>query len=170
MPPASRMAGRVSPVSLLRASSFVPAQSFRWVASSPVRIYEQGAAYAKLLTDKRAVVNGEAGAGAIVGFANQLLRLYEAERPRAVIVAWDILDVRGAFGPLASQRCSHRGRGRRSRPSRQTTASSDDATRRARRGSDGSKQLHHAPQSFFTNHHLTARRLGDRRCRADLRC
>ena len=33
------------------------------------------------------------GAGAIVGFANQLLRLYEAERPRAVIVGWDTLDV-----------------------------------------------------------------------------
>jgi DNA polymerase I len=32
-------------------------------------------------------------AGAIVGFANQLLRLYEAERPRAVIVGWDTLDV-----------------------------------------------------------------------------
>jgi exodeoxyribonuclease III len=33
------------------------------------------------------------GAGAIVGFANQLLRLYEAEQPRAVIVGWDTLDV-----------------------------------------------------------------------------
>jgi exodeoxyribonuclease-3 len=33
------------------------------------------------------------GAGAIVGFANQLLRLYEAERPRTVIVGWDTLDV-----------------------------------------------------------------------------
>jgi DNA polymerase I len=33
------------------------------------------------------------GAGAIVGFANMLLRLYEAEQPRAVIVGWDTLDV-----------------------------------------------------------------------------
>jgi exodeoxyribonuclease III len=33
------------------------------------------------------------GAGAIVGFANQLLRLYEAEDPRAVLVGWDTLDV-----------------------------------------------------------------------------
>jgi DNA polymerase I len=33
------------------------------------------------------------GAGAIVGFAHQLLRLYEAEQPRAVIVGWDTLDV-----------------------------------------------------------------------------
>ena len=30
---------------------------------------------------------------AIVGFANFLLRLYEAERPRAIVVAWDTLDV-----------------------------------------------------------------------------
>jgi DNA polymerase-1 len=35
---------------------------------------------------------GDKGAGAIVGFANFLLRLYEAERPRAVLVGWDTLD------------------------------------------------------------------------------
>jgi len=33
------------------------------------------------------------GAGAIVGFANALLRLYDAERPRAVLAAWDTLEV-----------------------------------------------------------------------------
>jgi DNA polymerase-1 len=33
------------------------------------------------------------GAGAIVGFANFLLRLYHTERPRAVIVGWDTLEV-----------------------------------------------------------------------------
>ena len=32
------------------------------------------------------------GAGAIVGYANFLLRLYDAERPRAVIVGWDTLE------------------------------------------------------------------------------
>jgi DNA polymerase-1 len=32
------------------------------------------------------------GAGAIVGFANFLMRLYGAEQPRAVIVGWDSLD------------------------------------------------------------------------------
>src|SRR5437016_12264989 len=32
------------------------------------------------------------GAGAIVGFANFLLRLYANERPRAVLVGWDTLD------------------------------------------------------------------------------
>ena len=37
--------------------------------------------------------HGDKGAGAILGFANFLLRLYEAERPRAVLVAWDTLDV-----------------------------------------------------------------------------
>jgi 5'-3' exonuclease len=34
---------------------------------------------------------GNRGAGAIVGFANFLLRLHDAERPRAVIVGWDTL-------------------------------------------------------------------------------
>jgi hypothetical protein len=33
------------------------------------------------------------GGGALVGFANFLLRLYQAERPRAVIVGWDTLEV-----------------------------------------------------------------------------
>ena len=32
-------------------------------------------------------------AGALVGFVNMLLRLWEAEQPRAVLVAWDTLDV-----------------------------------------------------------------------------
>jgi exodeoxyribonuclease-3 len=35
---------------------------------------------------------GRKGAGAIVGFANFLLRLYETERPRAVLVGWDTLE------------------------------------------------------------------------------
>ncbi len=30
------------------------------------------------------------GAGAILGFANILLRLYEAEQPRGVLVGWGI--------------------------------------------------------------------------------
>jgi DNA polymerase I len=34
---------------------------------------------------------GNKGAGAILGFANILLRLYEQERPRAVLVGWDTL-------------------------------------------------------------------------------
>lgn len=36
---------------------------------------------------------GDKGGGAIVGFANYLIRLYESERPRAVLVGWDTLDV-----------------------------------------------------------------------------
>jgi DNA polymerase I len=36
--------------------------------------------------------SGNKGAGAILGFANVLLRLYETERPRAVLVGWDTLD------------------------------------------------------------------------------
>jgi 5'-3' exonuclease len=35
---------------------------------------------------------GGKGAGAIVGFANTLIRLCESERPRAVLVGWDTLD------------------------------------------------------------------------------
>lgn len=37
--------------------------------------------------------HGKKGAGAIVGFANFLLRLYETEHPRAVLVGWDTLEV-----------------------------------------------------------------------------
>jgi DNA polymerase-1 len=33
------------------------------------------------------------GGGAMVGFANFLLRLYESEQPRAVLAGWDTLDV-----------------------------------------------------------------------------
>jgi DNA polymerase-1 len=35
---------------------------------------------------------GNKGGGAIVGFANFLLRFYESEQPRAVLVCWDTLD------------------------------------------------------------------------------
>src|SRR4051812_9262265 len=35
---------------------------------------------------------GNKGAGAIVGFANFLLRFYESEQPRAVLVGWNTLD------------------------------------------------------------------------------
>ena len=35
---------------------------------------------------------GNKGGGAILGFANILLRLYQQEQPRAVLVAWDTLD------------------------------------------------------------------------------
>ena len=34
---------------------------------------------------------GDRGGGAIVGFANFLLRLFDSERPRAVLVGWDTL-------------------------------------------------------------------------------
>lgn len=36
---------------------------------------------------------GNKGGGAIVGFANYMIRLYEAEAPRAVVVGWDTLEV-----------------------------------------------------------------------------
>jgi DNA polymerase-1 len=52
--------------------------------------------------------NGNKGAGAIVGFANFLIRLWQSERPRAVIVGWDTLEVptyrHKAFPPYQSGR------------------------------------------------------------------
>ena len=52
--------------------------------------------------------HGNKGAGAIVGFANFLIRLYEDEQPRAVLVAWDTLDAPTyrhlAFEPYQSGR------------------------------------------------------------------
>lgn len=36
--------------------------------------------------------SGDRGGGAIVGFMNFLVRLYETERPRAVVVGWDTLN------------------------------------------------------------------------------
>jgi DNA polymerase-1 len=51
---------------------------------------------------------GKRPAGAIVGFANMLTRLWEAERPRAVVVAWDTLETptyrHEAFDPYQSGR------------------------------------------------------------------
>ncbi len=44
-----------------------------------------------MLCRNRSGARAIAAAGAIVGFANFLLRLYEAERPRAVLVGWDTL-------------------------------------------------------------------------------
>jgi DNA polymerase-1 len=35
---------------------------------------------------------GRKPAGAILGFANMLVRLYREEQPRAVLVAWDTLE------------------------------------------------------------------------------
>jgi len=40
----------------------------------------------------KSIRRGDGGpAGALVGFTNMLLRLWEAEQPRAVVVAWDSL-------------------------------------------------------------------------------
>src|ERR1700676_1946018 len=51
---------------------------------------------------------GNHGGGAVVGFANYLLRLYESERPRAVLVGWDTLDTpnwrQQAFTPYQGAR------------------------------------------------------------------
>ena len=49
---------------------------------------------------------GGKSAGAIVGFANMLLRLYEAEQPRAIIVGWDTLDVPRIAAPAGTICCA----------------------------------------------------------------
>jgi DNA polymerase-1 len=41
---------------------------------------------------KTILLKGGRPGGAILGFANMLLRLYETEQPRAVLVAWDTLE------------------------------------------------------------------------------
>ncbi|MGH7029322.1 MAG: 5'-3' exonuclease [Stellaceae bacterium] len=41
---------------------------------------------------RRGDKGGDKGGGAVVGFANFLLRFYAEERPRAVLVGWDTLD------------------------------------------------------------------------------
>src|ERR671938_247306 len=41
---------------------------------------------------KTVLRSGDKPGRAIVGFANFLLRLYETEQPRAVLVGWDTLD------------------------------------------------------------------------------
>jgi hypothetical protein len=45
---------------------------------------------------------GNRGGGAIVGFANFLLRLFEIEQPRAVLVGWDTL-TRQITGSVSSR-------------------------------------------------------------------
>ena len=51
---------------------------------------------------------GNKGGGAIVGFANFLVRLHETEQPRAVLVGWDTLDAptyrHRAFAPYQAGR------------------------------------------------------------------
>src|SRR5947209_20433922 len=57
---------------------------------------------------KNILRDGDRPAGAILGFANRLLQLYRAERPRAVLVGWDTLEAatyrRDAFADYQSGR------------------------------------------------------------------
>ena len=78
-------------------------------------------------------------AGAIVGFANMLLRLWEAERPRAVLVGWDTLEVptyrheasrATSAGASSTRRCSSSSR---CCPSSSAPAASRSQRRRATR-------------------------------------
>src|SRR2546421_12183166 len=93
----------MAPVKLVNKSSCVPARARtgrRAPAASaagksrPLLIVDGDSfvhrAYHAL--PKTILRTGGGGAGAIVGFANFLLRLYEQEQPRAVLVGWDTLD------------------------------------------------------------------------------
>jgi DNA polymerase I len=93
----------VPPLKLVKRSGRVPAparsgqratQASDAQKSSPLLIVDGDSfahrAYHAL--PKSILRAGGGGAGAIVGFANFLLRLYENERPRAVLVGWDTLD------------------------------------------------------------------------------
>jgi exodeoxyribonuclease III len=90
-----RPRGAGKPSSLLQGSNEARSKPARPSGSRPLLVidgdsFAHRAYHALPKTIRRTDGNG---AGAIVGFANQLLRLYEAERPRAVIVGWDTLDV-----------------------------------------------------------------------------
>jgi exodeoxyribonuclease-3 len=93
--PAARKAVRRPP---RRASASKPTQAPRGRPSSPPRrplLVIDGDSFAHRAyhaLPKTISRRDGKGAGAIVGFANTLLRLYQAERPRAVLVGWDTLD------------------------------------------------------------------------------
>jgi DNA polymerase-1 len=93
----------MAPVKLVNKSSRVPARARTArrapAASDPAKsrplLIVDGDSFAHRAyhaLPKTILRAGGAGAGAIVGFANFLLRLYENERPRAVLVGWDTLD------------------------------------------------------------------------------
>src|SRR5262249_34755577 len=91
---AARKAGRQPS---RRMATSKPAQAPRRQASAPRRplLVIDGDSFAHRAyhaLPKTILRRDGKGAGAIVGFANTLLRLYQAERPRAVLVGWDTLD------------------------------------------------------------------------------
>jgi exodeoxyribonuclease-3 len=71
-----------------------PAETARKASQRPLLVIDGDSfahrAYHAL--PKTILRRGKRPAGAILGFANFLLRFYETERPRAVLVAWDTLE------------------------------------------------------------------------------
>ena len=67
----------------------VPSHEKKTAACERRRFFAHRAFHALPKTIRR---RGNKGAGAILGFANFLLRPYESEKPRAVLVGWDTLD------------------------------------------------------------------------------
>jgi DNA polymerase-1 len=93
-PPASRKTVRQSKKPLNPASRSGPRRSVP-VSRQPLLVID-GDSFAHRsyhALPKTILGRGRKPAGAILGFANMLLRLYRDEQPRAVLVAWDTLEV-----------------------------------------------------------------------------
>jgi DNA polymerase-1 len=81
----------VKPASRKRTS--VPAKAVRGMRPLLVIDGDSFAHRSYHALPKTILRRGKRPAGAILGFANFLLRVYRAEQPRAVVVAWDTLEV-----------------------------------------------------------------------------
>ena len=93
-----RAARKKSPRSAIKPSPAKSKRSVRRAASIPRRplLVIDGDSFAHRsyhALPKTILRRGRKPAGAVLGFANMLLRLYRDEQPRAVLVAWDTLEV-----------------------------------------------------------------------------
>jgi exodeoxyribonuclease-3 len=91
---APRKSSPAAAKSIAKASKPSAPQRRRSVARQPLLVID-GDSFAHRsyhALPKTIMRRGKKPAGAIVGFANLLLRLYREEKPRAVLVAWDTLE------------------------------------------------------------------------------
>jgi DNA polymerase-1 len=82
-------AGPAQPRKQRRKASAAPTRTRRPLLAIDGDSFTHRAYHGLPKTIRRA---GDKDGGAVVGFANFLLRLYEQEKPRAVLVAWDTLE------------------------------------------------------------------------------
>ncbi len=92
--PRNRLRPAVKPASAIAKSSAQPTELSAKPAPRPLLVIDGDSfahrAYHALPKNIRR--KGERPAGAVLGFANLLLRLYREEQPRAVLVGWDTYD------------------------------------------------------------------------------